>query len=209
MPACWHSTMRTCVRGTNAARLARDPRALRRGKRIRGMPRPLWIHARRLEQSHLDRTSSRPANMQRHYDAGHPPGACAKHFGFSSATWCKAVKRGELRLRPGRRSLLAVVLQSGARGTVKRHLLEAGILTNRCAWCGISEWRGRPISIQIDHINGVRDDNRVENLRMLCPNCHSQTETFAARNSRRGTTGPGSSNGRTAASEVAYRGSSP
>ncbi len=74
---------------------------------------------------------------------------------------------------------------SKSRHTIKRHLLEAGILENRCDWCGLSEWRGRPISIQIDHINGIRDDHRLENLRMLCPNCHSQTETFAARNRRK------------------------
>ena len=92
--------------------------------------------------------------------------------------------------------------------TIKRHLLRAGIIVNRCDWCGLSAWRGRPLSIQIDHINGIRDDHRVENLRMLCPNCHSQTETFAGNNIKSNGS-PGSSNGRTAASEVAYRGSSP
>jgi hypothetical protein len=102
-------------------------------------------------------------------------------FGFASLSWTKAVKRGELRAR-ARRLPLEKVLGSSLRATVKRHLLEAGILENRCSWCGIDEWRGQPISIQIDHINGVRNDNRIENLRMLCPNCHSQTETFAARN---------------------------
>jgi Zn finger protein HypA/HybF involved in hydrogenase expression len=63
-------------------------------------------------------------------------------------------------------------------------LLRAGLLENRCEECGISEWLGRPLIIQIDHINGVRDDHRLENLRMLCPNCHSQTDTYGARNKR-------------------------
>ena len=59
---------------------------------------------------------------------------------------------------------------------------QAGILQNRCDWCGLTSWRGRPIAIQIDHINGVNGiDHRLENLRMLCPNCHSQTDTFAAK----------------------------
>jgi 5-methylcytosine-specific restriction endonuclease McrA len=70
-----------------------------------------------------------------------------------------------------------------SRGT--RRSLEAGLLQNRCQECGLSEWRGKRLSIQINHINGIKNDNRLENLRMLCPNCHSQTETFASRNRRK------------------------
>ena len=48
--------------------------------------------------------------------------------------------------------------------------------------CGnIGEWNGNSLSLQLDHINGIHTDNRIENLRMLCPNCHSQTETFSKR----------------------------
>lgn len=53
---------------------------------------------------------------------------------------------------------------------------------NSCLWCGISEWRNQPIKLHLDHINGNRDDNSRYNLRCLCPNCHSQTETFCGRN---------------------------
>jgi hypothetical protein len=135
--------------------------------------------------------------VQRYYDDGHTYRECAQAFGFSSGSWTKAVDRGELHARARRRPL-DVVLASGDRGAVKRHLLEAGILENRCGWCGITEWRGKPISIQIDHINGVRDDNRIENLRMLCPNCHSQTETFAAKNLSKRRSIPSSSAGSSA-----------
>jgi hypothetical protein len=124
------------------------------------------------------------AEVQRFYDAGQTYRECAQHFGFSAGSWTKAVERGELRARARRRPL-RLVLASGNRQAVKRDLLAAGILENRCGSCGLSEWRGKPICIQIDHINGIRDDNRLENLRMLCPNCHSQTETFAARNIKR------------------------
>ena len=49
----------------------------------------------------------------------------------------------------------------------------------QCSECGLGdEWNGKPIVLQLDHINGIHNDNRYENLRFLCPNCHSQTPTF-------------------------------
>ena len=59
-------------------------------------------------------------------------------------------------------------------------LLEMG-WAYRCALCGISEWQGKRLSLHLDHINGIHDDNRLSNLRLLCPNCHSQTETYCRR----------------------------
>ena len=125
--------------------------------------------------------------VQRYYDEGNKYRACKERFGFAAASWSKAIKRGDLTSRP-RQPPLAVILQnSRSRCTIKRRLLMAGKLVNQCDFCGLSEWRGRPISIQIDHINGICDDHRIENLRMLCPNCHSQTETYAGRNANRNT----------------------
>lgn len=66
---------------------------------------------------------------------------------------------------------------------LKRRCVEEGLLEPKCVKCGLGEeWQGEPITLQLDHINGVSTDNRIENLRILCPNCHSQTKTFAGRN---------------------------
>ncbi len=69
---------------------------------------------------------------------------------------------------------------------LKIRLLREGLLEAKCngEGCDIIEWKGKPISLQLDHINGVNLDHRIENLRLLCPNCHSQTATFAGKNKR-------------------------
>jgi len=67
-------------------------------------------------------------------------------------------------------------------GKVKQKLFEAGIKENKCEMCGIVKWENDIIVCQLDHINGNRNDHRLENLRILCPNCHSQTNTYRGRN---------------------------
>lgn len=67
------------------------------------------------------------------------------------------------------------------RTAIKRRLYESGV-EEKCSDCGIGpEWNGKPLTLQLDHINGVWNDNRRENLRILCPNCHAQTETFSGK----------------------------
>lgn len=65
---------------------------------------------------------------------------------------------------------------------IKIKLLKANLLSYECSLCHIAEWNGKSISLHLDHINGNRTDNRIENLRLLCPNCHSQTDTYSGKN---------------------------
>jgi len=67
-------------------------------------------------------------------------------------------------------------------GYVKNVLLVKGIKEHKCEGCGITEWNGKKITMELDHISGNNRDNRLENLRFLCPNCHSQTDTWRGRN---------------------------
>ena len=72
-----------------------------------------------------------------------------------------------------------------SRNNLRRYIINNNILPYRCAICGISEWNDKTLSLELDHINGINNDNRLENLRFLCPNCHSQTTTYGSRNQQR------------------------
>ncbi len=69
---------------------------------------------------------------------------------------------------------------------IRKRLIKEGWKGARCEVCKLEEWMGASISLELDHINGDRFDNRIENLRILCPNCHAQTDTYRGKNKSRG-----------------------
>lgn len=90
----------------------------------------------------------------------------------------------------GLRNSLDEVMVKGStysRGSLKKRLMKLEMIKNVCSVCGLSEtWQGKSIVMVLDHINGENCDHRLENLRMLCPNCNSQQTTFCGKAKNRG-----------------------
>lgn len=69
------------------------------------------------------------------------------------------------------------------RGYLNKRLRKDNLMPYSCGICGNTGiWNNKPLTLQVDHINGMPNDNRIENLRWLCPNCHAQTSTWAGKN---------------------------
>lgn len=119
------------------------------------------------------------------YSSGHTYGECRTEFGFTAGAWDAAVKRGDIKVRPRRTLTLRVLIERGGganTGVLKKLLLSDGILKPRCYVCGIRDWQEKPLGFILDHIDGINDHNEPSNLRILCPNCDSQSETYCGRN---------------------------
>ena len=105
-----------------------------------------------------------------------------KELGLDISHWAQFLKEGDYKKRTSTEKYFSKgVHHSG--GHIRNRILKENLMEYKCALCGnTGEWNGKILILQIDHINGDHDDNRLENLRFLCPNCHSQTDTFAGKN---------------------------
>jgi 5-methylcytosine-specific restriction endonuclease McrA/orotate phosphoribosyltransferase-like protein len=126
--------------------------------------------------------------IRRDYESGLTVRQCMQKYGFCSSTWSDAVRRGAVVPRPKEMPLEALLVAGRtqtSRGHLKSRLIGAGLKENRCEGCGIVKWKGKPLSMELHHINGDGKDNRLENLQLLCGNCHSQTDNWGGRGTRR------------------------
>ena len=110
-----------------------------------------------------------------------------RKLGLDTSHWLgRAHLRGKTRRLP--KLPLSEILVDGStygRTHLKERLLKEGLLNNWCSLCGQdSVWRAGVLVLILDHINGKNTDNRLENLRLLCPNCNSQQDTFCGRKNR-------------------------
>jgi len=71
-----------------------------------------------------------------------------------------------------------------SRASIRKTIIKENLIEYKCSECNIQTWNNKSLSLHLDHINGMNNDNRLENLRFLCPNCHSQTEIYTGRNKK-------------------------
>lgn len=67
---------------------------------------------------------------------------------------------------------------------LRQKLIKRGIKQHKCEICGITEWCGKPTPVELDHIDGNNENNQLSNLRIICPNCHAQTDHYRGRNTQ-------------------------
>ncbi|MFC9389016.1 HNH endonuclease [Streptomyces venezuelae] len=102
---------------------------------------------------------------------------------FTTSRWTEQMRHNQRRRQP--EEILVQDTSTHPRrersSILRRAMLEVGVV-ERCALCGTeAAWRGEPLPLEVDHSDGDWRNNRIENLRLLCPNCHSTTDTYRGR----------------------------
>lgn len=104
---------------------------------------------------------------------------------FLGHAYLKGKKHNWNKKTPSSEIFIADSKYKGSTDSIKRRYIKEFDVPYECSKCKINEWEGQKLTLQLDHKNGKRNDNRPENLRLLCPNCHSMTQNFAGRNKNR------------------------
>lgn len=106
-------------------------------------------------------------------------GLCTDHF--TGQGW----NAGEDYVNPRKIPMSDILVEDSSyknSNNLRRRLLSEKVFPHQCDVCGLTEWLGKPIPLELDHINGVHSDNRIENLRLLDPTCHALTRTYKGKN---------------------------
>ena len=103
-------------------------------------------------------------------------------LGIDISHWSNPTKNANVAVLTPHEKYFAIDTEHSG-GHIRERILKYNLISYECTCCGNKgEWLGKKLRLQVDHINGKHSDNRLENLRFLCPNCHSQTDTFAGKN---------------------------
>jgi hypothetical protein len=112
---------------------------------------------------------------------------CNKDFEYghsSTGKFCSNQCSGLHKKTEHKQKFFSGLLKRIERPTARKYLAEER--GYKCEVCSISDWQGKPITLHVDHINGDPSNDHPDNLRLICPNCHSQTEFLGAANKGRG-----------------------
>lgn len=149
------------------------------------------------------------AEIQAYYDIGYCQAEVTEHFNMRPGTIRDAVKNGSLKIdrsrcckthRQGKvgvpHETIFIVDSVYSTKVTKQKILRENLIPYSCSneFCDLYQsvkpvWAGKLLVLHLDHINGIRNDHRLENLRFLCPNCHTQTSTYCGRNKKDGASG--------------------
>ena len=155
-------------------------------------------HAKKLKMLHANllpiRSQKRIEDFNwkeiQEYAEHHTKNDILKHFNLTCGVWRGAVKKGLIKSKELKKELFEVATANSkySRNHLKERIIKNDLIPYVCAICaGIPTWNNKPLVLIIDHINGINNDHRLENLRFVCPNSNSQLPTFAGRNTKRKT----------------------
>ena len=97
---------------------------------------------------------------------------------FTGQGWNKGSRYKPLKVARNLKEILVKNSDWTSTNHLRIRLLNEGIKERKCEFCGLSEWQGKPIALELHHINGDHSDLRIENLQILCPNCHAFTKNY-------------------------------